>query len=151
YSIGYAFWSTGNFAAVVSNTKYLTVDGVDPLFPSYQGGFIPTCVAPCPGIVTFDNVKNGSYPIWNILRVVTTSPVPAGVNGLIIAAQTQVINVPDFVPITAMQVFRSHYTQSGRSAANGHKTGTKESGGDVQGAVFTVQADLDNIADTGLE
>jgi hypothetical protein len=150
-SLGYAFWSTGNFAKVVGNTKYLTVDGVDPLFANYAGGFIPTCVAPCPGIVQFTHVIDGSYPIWNILRVVSAKPVPAAITSLVNASQTQVVNVPDFVPIASMQVFRSHYTQSGKLASNGHKGSNPESGGDVQGAVFTVQADLDNITDTGLE
>jgi hypothetical protein len=150
-SIGYAFWSTGNFSSVVGNTKYLTVDGVDPLFANYEGGFIPTCTAPCPGIVQFTHVLDGSYPIWNILRIVTASPTPGAITSLVNAAQTQVLNVPDFVPIGSMQVFRSHYSQSGFGAHNGHKTGTKESGGDVQGAVFTVEADFDSIADTGLE
>ena len=135
----------------MGNTKYLTVDGVDPLFANYEGGFIPTCTAPCPGIVQFTHVLDGSYPIWNILRIVTASPTPGTITSLVNAAQTQVLNVPDFVPIGSMQVFRSHYSQSGFGAHNGHKTGTKESGGDVQGAVFTVQSDLDSITDTGLE
>jgi len=150
--LGYTFWSTGNFANVVANTRYLTVDGVDPLYPSYAGGSFPTCTAPCPGLVTFTNIINGSYPIWSIYRVVTTPNVPPGVSSVISAAQTQAANtIPDFVPISQLSVFRSHYTLSGRAGANGLATGTKESGGDLGGAVFPVQADLDYFADTGKE
>ena len=150
--LGYTFWSTGNFASVVGNTRYLTVDGVDPLFPSYAGGSFPTCTAPCPGIVTFTNIVNGSYPIWSIYRVVSAAKVPSGVSALISAAQTQAsTTVPDFVPISQLQVFRSHYTLSGKAGSNGLASGTRESGGDVGGAVFPVQADLDYFADTGKE
>jgi len=150
--LGYAFWSTGNWTSAVSTARYLTVDGVDPLFATYAGGFFPTCTAPCPGLVSFTNVLNGSYPVWNILTVTTAKVVPAGVTTLISNAQTFVQNVvPDFVPIAQMNVFRSHFTQSGRGAANGYQTGHPESGGSVGGAVFTVQADLDDIIDTGKE
>ena len=150
--LGYTFWSTGNFANVVGNTRYLTVDGVDPLFPSYAGGDFPTCTAPCPGIVTFTNIVNGSYPIWEIYRVVTAPKVPSGVSALISAAQTQAsTTIPDFVPINQLEVFRSHYTLSGRTASDGVAPGTRESGGDVGGAVFPVQADLDYFTDTGKE
>ena len=149
-SLGYTFWSTGNFASVVGNTRYLTVDGVDPLFPSYAGGSFPTCTAPCPGIVTFTNVINGSYPIWSIYRVVTATKVPAGVSAVISAAQTQAsTTIPDFVPINQLHVFRSHYNLAGRLGSNGLATGTKESGGDVGGAVLPVEADLDYFTDTG--
>ena len=149
--LGYTFWSTGNFSSVVGSTRYLTVDGVDPLYPSYAGGSFPTCTAPCPGLVTFTNILNGSYPIWSTYRVVTSNVVPKGVSAVIAAAQTQAENtIPDFVPISQLTVFRSHYPLSGHAASNGYGT-TKESGGDLGGAVFPVQADLDYLADTGKE
>ena len=153
-SLGYAFWSTTTFAKVISSTKYLTVDGVDPLFPSYvfSNGVFPTCTAPCPGLIPFTNVANGGYPAWNILRVVTASPIPATVSALITQAQTEVANVtPDFLPLSALQVFRAHYAQSGRFASSGVIAGHPESGGDVGGAVFTIQSDEDFFADTGHE
>jgi hypothetical protein len=150
-SLGYAFWSTGNFASVTSTTKYLTIDGVDPLNFSYTGGFFPTCIAPCPGIVTFAHVADGSYPAWTILRAVTDVPAPAGVKSVITQAQTQATNVPDLLAFSSMQVFRSHYLQSGKAGSNGHRTGGIESGGDVGGAVFTIQADKDNITDFNKE
>jgi hypothetical protein len=150
--LGYGFWSTGNFASLTSTARYLMVDGVDPLFASYAGGFLPSCVAPCPGIVTFTNVLNGSYPVWNVLTFTTPKPVPPGVQTLINDLQTFVVNtVPDFVPITSMNVFRSHYNQSGKIGSNGYKANDPEAGGSVQGAVFTVQSDLDVITDTGKE
>jgi hypothetical protein len=150
-SIGFSFWSTTNFAKVTSTTKYLTVDGVDPLFPIYTGGTFPTCVAPCPGLIPFTNVLNGGYPIWNVLRVVAPSPLPAAVHTLIMQAQTSVANIPDFVAFSSLQVFRSHFNQSGRSPANGFVSGRGESGGDVGGAVFTIQSDIDFFTDTGKE
>jgi hypothetical protein len=150
-SLGFAFWSTTNFAKVTSTTKYLTVDGVDPLFPIYEGGTFPTCVAPCPGLIPFTGVVNGGYPIWNVLRVVTPTPIPSSVHTLITQAQNQVANIPDFVAFSALNVFRSHYSQSGRSAANGFIAGRAENGGDVGGAVFTIQSDIDFFTDTGKE
>jgi hypothetical protein len=150
-SLGYTFWSTSNFASVVSNTRYLTVDGVDPLYANYAGGFFPTCTPPCAGLVQFTNIVNGSYPIWSIYRVATAKKVPSGVQTLISAAQTQAATaIPDFVPFTQLSVFHSHYLLSGKSGSNGY--GTKpESGGDIGGAVFTVQADLDFLNETGKE
>jgi len=150
-SLGYTFWSFGNGAKVATTAKYLTVDGVDPLQASYTGGAMPSCTPPCVGALTYPNVINGSYPIWNVLRVITGVPEPAGVASLISAAQTQVTKIPDFVPIASLQVFRSHYTQAGLGCKNGHLARSKEQGGDMGGAVFTVQADFDNITDTGKE
>lgn len=152
-AIGYSFWSTTNFAKVISTTKYLTVDGIDPLYPAYlyTNGVFPTCTAPCPGLIPFTNVLNGSYPIWNILRVTSPTPVPAAVATLISQAQASAANIPDVVPYSSMQVFRAHYFQSGKGPADGFIAGHKESGGDMGGAVFTVQADLDVYADTGKE
>ena len=150
-SIGYAFFSFGNVSSLVATGKYLAVDGVDPLFDHYtvSNGVLPTCTPPCPGVLTFPNVVNGSYPIWNVLRVATASPAPAGVTALVSAAQSQVATVPEIVPIAHLHVFRSHYLQAGVLPSNGHLKA--EAGGDMGGAVFTVQADLDNITDTGKE
>jgi hypothetical protein len=149
--LGYTYWSTGNFASVVNNTRYFTVDGVDPLYASYGGGFLPTCQAPCPGLVQFTNILNGSYPIWSVYRVVSTPSVPPGVAALVKAAQLQTANIPDFVPFSQLTVFRSHYPLSGRPGSNGFISGRPESGGDLGGAVFPIQADQDFYAETGKE
>jgi ABC-type phosphate transport system substrate-binding protein len=151
-SIGYFFWSFSNAAPLVTLGRYLTVDGVDPIFANYTGGTLPTCTAPCPGAVPFTHVLDGSYPIWNVLRVTTYNPEPSGVAAMIAAVQTQFTQVPDVVPFSQLEVFRSHYTQSGIAPHNGHLgRGAIESGGDMGGAVLTVQADLDTITDTGKE
>ena len=151
-SIGYGFWSVGNFAGQSPNLRYLAVDGVDPINLNYIDGTFPTCTAPCPGIVSFANVASGSYPIWNVLRVVSHVPAPAGVTALISAAQTQVVNIyPDFLPLSAMGVLRSHYKQSnvlGQNGSGGACTGG-EAGGDVGGAVLAIQGDQDYCAATG--
>lgn len=150
-SIGYAFWSFGNWAPNITTNRYLTIDGVDPLNDDYSGGTFPTCVAPCPNAVSFTHIIDGTYPAWNVLRVTTKSPVPTGITSLITAAQTQVASIPDFVPSTKLEVFRSHYLQAGVAGHNGHISRSNETGGDVGGAVLTVQADLDSITDTGKE
>jgi len=151
-SIGYGFWSVGNFAGQSPNVRYLAVDGVDPINLNYIDGTFPTCTAPCPGIVSFANVAAGDYPIWNTLRVVSHSPVPTGVAALISTAQTQVVNIyPDFLPLSSMGVLRSHFKQSGITAANGSGGACTftEAGGDVGGAVLSIQGDQDYCAASG--
>jgi hypothetical protein len=151
-SLGYAFWSVGNLAGQSPNIRYLQVDGVDPLNLGYVDGTLPTCSAPCPGIVSFANVASGNYPVWNTLRVVSHKPIPAGVTALIAGAQHQVVDfLPDFLPLSAMGVLRSHYKQSGIVAANGSGGGCNfaETGGDVGGAVITIQGDQDYCSATG--
>jgi len=155
-AFGYAFWSTGNFAKALSTTKYLSVDGVDPLnYSWYQtSGTFPNCVYPCRGLIPFVNILNGGYPAWSILRISTNLPVPAGVSLLIRNEQTQAANgFPDFVPFSSMQMFRSHYDRPGQvgSTSNGNPGEPAESGGDVGGAVFPIQADEDFLADTGMQ
>jgi hypothetical protein len=153
-AIGYAFWSVGNLAGQSPNIRYLQVDGVDPLNLSYVDGTLPTCTAPCPGIVSFANVASGNYPIWNTLRLVTHLPVPLGVKALITGAQNQVLtSLPDFLPLSAMGVLRSHYKQGNIFAVNGSggPCNSSESGGDVGGAVITIQGDQDYCAATGVK
>jgi hypothetical protein len=171
--IGYTYFSFGNVKPAIGLAKYLLVDGVDPLFDGAAGpnqnpggtGALPSCTAPCPTAVTLTNMENGSYPIWNILRVLTTGTLGANTNGvcnsgatvcqLVANAQTTISQIPDFAPLSAMQVFRSHYnlTLNGVVFAghNGHSPRFAESGGDVEGAVLTVQSDLDSVTDTNAE
>ena len=131
--IGYAFFSFGNVKGAVGAAKYLLVDGVDPLFdggsgpnqnPSGAGsGALPLCSAPCGSAVTLTNIANGSYPIWNFLRVITTGPLGGYIasNGVVTgcvagatvcqmvqAAQASFAVIPDLVPIAKMDAFRSH-------------------------------------------
>ncbi len=155
-AFGYAFWSTGNFAKALSTTKYLSVDGVDPLnYSWYQSsGHFPSCTYPCYGLIPFVNILNGSYPAWSILRIAVNTPAPPGIAALIKGEQNKAANgIPDFVPYTSMQLFRSHYDRPGQVGAtsNGNAGEPAESGGDVGGAVFPIQADEDYFSDTGLQ
>ena len=151
-SLGYAFWGFANFAPVLSTTKYLTVDGVDPIKQTYTNGVFPSCSAPpCIGALTFPNIKNGTYPVWSILRIVTISPMPTGLQQLYNAALAEATQIPDFVPANQLTVFRSHYNQSGVNGSNGIIAGHPEAGGDMGGAVFNTQDDKDYFADTGVE
>ena len=160
--LGYAFWSTGNFANVQADVRYLTLDGVDPIFPSYSGGTLPpNCTSGCAGEVSFTNVINGSYPAWTILRIATAKTPPAGVQALLTNAQNAAINtIPDFVPFQYngsqyLTVFHSHFsrpnTKCATGVSNGNGSEPVECGGDEGGGVFTLQADLDNYTDTGKE
>jgi hypothetical protein len=113
--LGYAFFSLGTFvASKAGNTRYLAIDGVDPLYPSYSNGVFPTCTGAfnlgtfsCPAGVapTFDGVKSGNYRVWNIIRALRYSsytPPSSGpsVDALITAAQDQAHSAAasDFVP-----------------------------------------------------
>ena len=146
-ALGYAFWSTANFAASkASNTKYLTVDGADPLLDSYSAGAYPAGSA-----VTFRNVKNGGYPIWSKLRVLTPT-TPSGDLATLISDVLSTDSGGDFVKASSLQVFRSHFATGGVTTPhNGNITGLAEAGGDVGGAVFPINADKDYNTDTGLE
>jgi hypothetical protein len=177
-NLGYTFWGYGNIKSGNNsadvNTKYLTVDGVDPLYSEYSSGSVPTCTASsyttltgCPVSLSFPNVINGSYPIWSIYRAVVPNPASpttaqaaelAFIHTVLGYAEEASTTVQDFVPLTSLQVFRSHYTQAGVAPHNGNVTtlsgvtGTiMEQGGDVGGAVYTVQSDLDHVAQYGTE
>jgi hypothetical protein len=108
--------------------------------------------------VTLQNVANGSYPIWSMLRLVSTSTSGlTAAQTLASAAQTQVTfgsgaTQPDFVPYSQMKVFRAHYLPLGTAAfsygpaASDGVCGASapaEAGGDVGGEVFTLQAGAD--------
>jgi hypothetical protein len=191
--IGYVFFSFGNIKPAVGFAKYLLVDGVDPLFDGASGpnqnpgglGALPTCTAPCANGVTLTNIKNGSYPIWNILRVITTGQLGAQTTAgacestatvcqMVVASQAAYAKIPDLVPYSSMEVFRSHQTVKDNSVNfvqhNGYKkygtglAGTPcgfapvtgaliqyECGGDVNGARFQIQQELDANTDTSLE
>jgi hypothetical protein len=152
--LGYAFWSVGNLGGQSPNIRYLQIDGVDPINLGYVDGTLPTCSAPCPGIVSFANVASGNYPAWSTLRLVAHKPVPAGVTALIAGAQSQVVNIyPDFLPLSSMGVLRSHFKQSGILGANGSGGACTfaEAGGDVGGAVLTIHGDQDFCAATGVK
>jgi hypothetical protein len=159
-SLGYAFWGYGNFAGYAPTTiKYLTVNGVDPLFTSYSAnitgtpGAFPQKTGSTYPVLTFPNVANGSYPIWTVFRLVLPNANNlTNVQNLISVAQADASLISDFIPFPNLGVFRSHYYTSSVGPYNGHKAGyPNESGGDVGGAVLPIQEDLDTIIDTGAE
>lgn len=173
--IGYFFWSASNVAGL-SNVKYLTVNGADPLQTTYTNGALPSSGSagdPCPanieapacsGLITFNGLNTGAYPIWSALRVVTATPVPTQMTALIAAAQTLTATQYDFVPATKLNVWRSHYYMTSigvGTAANGpNLNGTNdlcnpsggalpEQGGDAGGAIILKQANADFCSDYG--
>jgi len=117
-SIGYAFWSFSTYAdpCTLANTKYIQLDGVDPLFASYAAnprgaGNWPQCVfnpPPMPPFtcdpIPFSHMVNGDYRSWNIIRLVLKNNYVAPASGpsvpsLLLAAQDQAHStIPDFVP-----------------------------------------------------
>jgi hypothetical protein len=103
--LGYAFYGLQNFFILGSHLKYLTLQGMDPLYPLYAvnnglwgvcggainagGGSTFKCTTTLP---SFDHIIDGNYRTWSILRAVvnTAAPLPPPlVNVLIQATQDQ--------------------------------------------------------------
>jgi hypothetical protein len=160
-SLGYSFWGFSSFNGVNVNLKYLTVNGVDPLYSGpaeNPGGLgaLPQCPAtPC--LLPFTNIKNGSYPIWSKYRAVydNADALNLAPNLVTLAQAASTAIYSDFVPASALNVFRSHFAQvvtttgGGYPANNGIVAGVPETGGDMGGQVLTIQSEQDFIADTG--
>jgi hypothetical protein len=120
-SLGYAFWSVGNFTTNltstppvnIANLKYLTVNGIDPLKNAYTDGVLPagndTGTGHQPSDVTFKWLNQGDYPIWSALRIVSKNPTPAGVTSLIAGAQTLDSAQHDFITLANLTVVHSHF------------------------------------------
>jgi hypothetical protein len=151
-SIGYAFFSFGNVAAIAGAGgvgRYVTLDGVDGISSAYTTGVLPTCTAPCPVTpgTSYPHLRDGSYRAWSILRLVTDKSGANLTNAQAIVTATQnEINstVPDFVPVSAtpdgdpgMPYLRSHFKISGVTAGTISNAGP-ENGGDVGGCPFKI-------------
>ncbi len=149
-ALGYAFWSTGNFAnATSANARYLTVDGYDPLYDPSGSSYstikntIPTVGNGYLTDVTFTDLNNGDYPVWSMLRLVTaTSGANYNyANKLAQAAQNfvPVSTHPDFVKASTLAVVHSHFAPPGVTTTpnNGGTCGT-EAGGDVAGVILAL-------------
>ena len=184
---GYTFWNFSSFngknctsVSCVNGTnalKYLSVDGVEPLFNGAAAnpngiGVLPQCttsggvIVSCPQL-PFTHVADGTYPVWSKYRAIYDNTDPTNIATVIIGTYAQEIaaNPPDanpgsgiltdFVPVKNLATFRSHYGQvirtggQGTPGNNGFKTGIPETGGDAGGMVFTIQSEIDFIADTG--
>ncbi|MGD0268955.1 MAG: hypothetical protein ABSB14_07815 [Candidatus Sulfotelmatobacter sp.] len=153
-SIGYAYWSSGNFNNV-SNIKYLTVDGVDPLFSTYTNGTIPQTGNGLLPNVTLQHVADGGYPIWSEERFISYSAGATAAANLSAFAQNLVsfgagATQPDFVTSPNLTVFHAHYAPvfTNFNATNTASNGTRvcgagsnpEDGADSGGLVFSQQA-----------
>jgi hypothetical protein len=161
--LGYAFWGFSTFAGK-ANIKYLSVDGIEPLYAAASDnpngiGIPPACSPSCP-LLSFPNIVNGTYPVWSYYRLMydasdSTSIAAAMVSYAQAASNPSTGIFTDLVPAPLMQVFRSHYGQAVRDNGiafgpnNGFKAGVPETGGDMGGAVLTIQSEQDFIADTG--
>lgn len=170
-TIGYFFWSEGNAGGfTAANGKYLTVNGVDPLLDSYGdscvtgAGLAPgqlpntTASAPC---ITFKNLNLGDYAIWSALRIVSVSPVPPGVSNLILGAQSVSATAPDFIPLSTLKVWKSHYNMFGIGITNNNNGKTVnpatpgdlcpgsagEGGGDAGAMTISVHGNSDFCTD----
>ncbi len=175
--IGYNVFSYGNVTSIANNTAYgyIQVDGVDPIFASYAGGdpgepgngTIPgaqnlpaACDGefPCPeediwtGGLSFPNLRNGTYPSWAVLRLVSNGAGLTAAKALVTKSQDYVVtSVPDYVPFKKITVsgyptdpglvyLHSHYQQYdgggnliGAAPVN---SGTKEAGGEMGGCIL---------------
>jgi hypothetical protein len=171
-TLGYFFWSAGN-ANGLSNVKYLTVNGVDPILDayglsggtSYTPGALPQA-SPGTGVppltaVTFKNLAAGDYPIWSVTRMVTANPVPTGVSNLLTAEATENSSQHDFIAPTNLKVWHSHFPLAAigvTAYANGTTISTAndlcnasgaltEAGGDVGGTAVLKQVNADFCSD----
>jgi hypothetical protein len=167
-TLGYSFWSGANFNAK-SNIKYLTVNGVDPLLDSYgvSGGVsytpgalpqaVPGAGVPPLSAVSFKNLAAGDYPIWSAVRVVG-KPADAGVANLVAASHTVDATQHDYIPLTTLKVWHSHFPLYGVTGAfaNGStintandlcNAGSTEAGGDAGGANVLESNNKDFCAD----
>jgi hypothetical protein len=130
-----------------------------------NGGTITNFSCNAYALPTFDGIQNGTYRFWNVLRasyyggVQTPSFSPINITGFILSTQDQAAptaspKIPDIVPtsycgnascstiVNPLNVFRAHYSIGGVTGNNGIQGGV-EAGGDVAGAVFNVQSEVD--------
>jgi hypothetical protein len=164
-SLGYIFFSFANASKLSGAAfNYLTLDGVDPLAipgtvnQELPNGTVTAASAVWPSTPSFPNLRNGTYKAWSFLRYLVPSSLigvdPYGPDVLAQSAQDNVdATVADFVPFytsngeDGLDVYRSHFTQSGVVGNNGSVTvpnsgdngntlgGSDEAGGDVGGAI----------------
>ena len=162
--LGYFYWSAANAASfTASNGKYLTVNGVDPIQDAYTDGVLPGVDAAHPLTnVTFGGLNAGDYPIWSMLRILSTNPTPIGVTALVTAAQTINAAQHNFVAPANLNVWHSHYylpAVLSNTAANGTTINTPgdlcaplgnalpDFGGDAGGAKILRQTNFDFCVD----
>lgn len=112
---------------------------------------------PCPenkiwaGGLSYPNLRNGTYPAWSVVRLVSRSTGLTNAKALVKASQGFVVtSVPDYVPATkttaggivdpGLLLVRSHYQQyDGAGTLLGAvpvNSGTSEAGGDMGGQIL---------------
>ena len=154
-TLGYFFWSAGN-ANGLSNVKYLTVNGVDPILDaygssggtSYTPGALPQA-SPGSGVppltaVSFKNLNAGDYPVWSAVRLVTAASVPAGVTNLLTALGTEDLTQHDYITLANLKVWHSHFplAATGQTTyANGTTINTANDLCNASGALAEVGGD----------
>lgn len=119
--IAYTFFSYGNVAPVADSSLYgyIQLNGVDPIFQSYNQQFDPgqptvangrvpgtteTTFPACENAIwsngySFPNVRNGSYRAWSLLHLLYNSTQSTPVKDLITTGnEYAVTTVPDYIP-----------------------------------------------------
>ncbi len=137
HTLGYTLFSFGSAASLSGNGfQYLTLDGVDPVaLPGTTNQQLPNCAGTSclstlwSGGLSFPNLRNGKYKAWAMYRWLvdpSTGGDSLGPQALAQAAQDLVDNtIADYVPFATstnsdgLEVYRSHFTQSGVSCPNG--------------------------------
>jgi hypothetical protein len=157
--LGYFFHSAGNDAKVPKG-KYLTVNGVDPILNTWNGGILPgsggsytsnsvTYTDPGVSAVTFAGLNAGDYPIWSPVRLVSASPIPTGVNNMLTALGNLTVLQNDYIKPANMNIWHSHFfinNETIPTPANGASVGgqtlcsggSAESGGDAGGETLLI-------------
>jgi hypothetical protein len=175
--ITYTFFSYGNISSIANQAAYgyITLNGIDPIFANYTSGdpgqpgsgTLPAAANltlcsgafPCPenkiwaGGLSFPNVRNGTYPSWSVLRLVSDGTALTFATSLVAHAQGFVVTgVPDYIPVKktiaggitdpGLLYLRSHYQQyDGAGTFLGVapvNKGTTEAGGDMGGCILPV-------------
>jgi len=163
--MGYFFWSAGN-ASGLTNVKYLKVNGIDPLLnpavTAYNGVLPGSGGVGDPGVgaVAFTGINAGNYPIWSVLRLVST-PSNVFIGNMLTALNVISGSQHDFITLANLKVWHSHFFINGigmtpAQAATGFTVNTandlcigatQEGGGDAGGSIIPIVANKDFCSD----
>jgi hypothetical protein len=156
-SIGYAFWGFGNFASASSRTRYLTVNGAEPLQNASNYGFFPFGW----NFVTHKGLRQGDYPIWGQYFAIIANPSDPFFVWMNQVADFVVGNYPEYADWTTLRVFKSHYNPDdvwglpgppifpGMTAHNGIAGPNPEWGGTVAGQTYGRKTESDYFVNSG--
>ena len=125
--IAYTFFSYGNVSTLADNTAfgYIQLNGVDPIFQTYNlaldpgqpaaakgaiPGTVETTFPACENTIwangySFPNVRNGTYRAWSLLHLVYNTSQGTPVKDLITTGNSYAVTtVPDYVPDAAVSI-----------------------------------------------